>query len=153
MSKEPKQVRTEIVIHAKPSEVWAVLTDFKKYSSWNPFIVSIEGELVEGKKISARMQPPGSSGMDFKPTLLKVNPNVELRWLGHLFIRGLFDGEHIFELYENTDGSTTLVQREIFRGVLVPLFRKMLDVNTVEGFNLMNRKLKAIAEMNNTHRI
>lgn len=146
MSKEPKQVRTEIVIQATPQRVWAVLTDFRNYSNWNPFIVSISGELVEGKRISASIQPPGSSGMKFKPRLLKVNPGVELRWLGNLLIPGLFDGEHIFELYENTDGSTTFVQREIFHGILVPLFRKMLDVNTVEGFNQMNRKLKAVAE-------
>ena len=143
---QPKEIRTEIIIHATPLRVWEVLTDFKKYPEWNPFIKSIAGTLREGNTIVAKMQPPGGSGMTFKPKLLAVRNAQELRWLGHLFFPGLFDGEHIFELYENTDSSTTFVQREKFTGILVPLFKKMLDVNTVQGFQLMNKKLKEIAE-------
>lgn len=146
MSKEPKQVRTEIVISASPSTVWQILTDFAKYPQWNPFIKSITGEVQQGSKITARIEPPGASGMTFKPRLLAVRKNEELRWLGHLFVSGLFDGEHIFELYENTDGSTTFVQRENFTGILVPLFSRMLDVNTLRGFEMMNTALKARAE-------
>ncbi len=146
MSKEPKEIRTEIIIHATPAKVWAILTDFNQYPTWNPFIKSISGNLVTGEKIKARIEPPGSSGMTFTPKLLVVNPENELRWLGNLIIPGLFDGEHIFELYENTDGSTTFVQRERFTGILVPLFKKMLDVNTRQGFDAMNKKLKELAE-------
>jgi hypothetical protein len=146
MSKAKKQVRTEIVIHAAPSVVWNLLTDFQNYASWNPFIRSVKGVASEGSKITARIEPPGASGMTFKPRLLTVKQNQELRWLGHLFVPGLFDGEHIFELYENSDGTTTFVQREMFSGLLVPLFSKMLDDNTVKGFEMMNRKLKEIAE-------
>lgn len=146
MSKEPKQVRTEIIIKATPSTVWNILTDFPKYSEWNPFIKSLKGEAKQGTKITATIEPPGASGMTFKPKLLTVKQNEELRWLGHLLFPGLFDGEHIFELYENTDGTTTLVQREVFRGILVPLFSKMLDVNTVKGFEMMNSRLKELAE-------
>jgi hypothetical protein len=58
----------------------------------------------------------------------------------------LFDGAHKFELIKNADGSTTLIQSEKFKGILVPLFKKMLDVNTVNGFNAMNKKLKELAE-------
>ncbi|HWA34557.1 MAG TPA: SRPBCC domain-containing protein [Cyclobacteriaceae bacterium] len=146
MRKEPKQIRTEIVIQASPEKVWSILTDFKRYPDWNPFIKSIKGDAVAGTKIFARIEPPGASGMNFTPRLLVVQKNTELRWLGHLFVPGLFDGEHIFELYENTDGSTTFVQREIFTGILVSLFTKMLDQNTVAGFDQMNRKLKELAE-------
>jgi len=59
---------------------------------------------------------------------------------------GLFDGEHKFELIDNNNGTTTFVQSEKFTGILVPLFRKMLDVNTRNGFSLMNEKLKELAE-------
>jgi hypothetical protein len=141
-----KEIRTEIVINATPFRVWSVLSDLENYPTWNPFITSIKGNLIEGNTITARIQPPGSSGMTFKPRLLVVRRAQELRWLGHLFFPGLFDGEHIFELNENTDGSTTFVQREKFSGILVPLFKKMLDVNTVQGFELMNKKLKELAE-------
>lgn len=146
MKKEPKQIRTEIVIQASPEKVWAILVDFAAYKDWNPFIKSIRGNAVEGSIVKARIEPPGASGMNFSPKILTVNKEKELRWLGHLFIPGLFDGEHIFELYENTDGTTTLVQREIFRGILVGMFSKMLDENSTEGFRQMNRKLKDLAE-------
>jgi hypothetical protein len=145
---QPKEIRTEIVIKATPARVWYVLTDFESYPEWNPFIKSIQGSLVEGTTIIARMEPPESSGMTFKPKLLTIKNAKEIRWLGHLFFPGLFDGEHIFELYENTDGSTTFIQREKFKGILVPLFKKMIDVNTVQGFEMMNRKLKELAEQN-----
>lgn len=146
MGKEPKQIRTEINIQANPSTIWRVLADFEKYGEWNPFIRSISGTPTEGSKITARIEPPGASGMTFRPTLLSVKENKELRWLGHLFFPGLFDGEHIFELHAKDDGSTHFVQREVFGGILVPLFSKMLDHNTVAGFILMNEKLKELAE-------
>lgn len=142
MSKEPKQIRTEIVIKARPEAVWNVLTDFERYPEWNPFITSLKGKPVKGEKLVARIEPPNGSPMTFKPTVLVSDTNKEFRWLGHLLFPGLFDGEHIFELYENTDGTTTFVQREEFRGILVPLFAKMLDTKTLAGFELMNRKLK-----------
>jgi hypothetical protein len=148
MSKEPKHIRTEIVIKATPAAVWKVLTDFDRYPEWNPFIISLKGKAIKGEKLVARMEPPKGTAMTFKPTVLVSDVNKEFRWLGHLLFPGVFDGEHIFELYENTDGTTTFVQREQFRGILVPLFSKMLDTKTVAGFEMMNRKLKQRVEEN-----
>jgi hypothetical protein len=146
MSKEPKHIRTEVVIKATPAKVWKVLTDFKRYPEWNPFITSLNGVATKGEKLVARMEPPNGPAMTFKPTVLAANTNKELRWLGHLLFPGLFDGEHIFELYENTDGTTTFVQREKFTGILVPLFSKMLDTKTLAGFEMMNKHLKQRVE-------
>jgi hypothetical protein len=100
-------------------------------------------------KIETKIEPPGKSPMIFKPTILKFDQNRELRWLGHLIIPGLFDGEHIFELNDNSNSTTTFVQREQFRGVLIPLFKKMLDINTRQGFELMNKALKERVEKAN----
>jgi hypothetical protein len=38
------------------------------------------------------------------------------------------------------------VQREAFRGLLVPLFARSLDNSTLRGFEEMNRALKERAE-------
>ena len=141
-----KEIKTEILIHTDPSKVWSVLTNFKSYPQWNPFIKSISGEVEVGKRITARIEPPEASGMTFKPKVLVFDPNKEFSWLGHLGIPGLFDGEHKFELIDNHNGTTTFIQSEKFKGVLIPLFSKMLDVNTVAGFKLMNQKLKELAE-------
>jgi len=141
-----KAITTEILIQATPEKVWSVLTDFDHYAHWNPFIKSITGNVAVGNKIKARIEPPGASGMTFKPTVLVYTEATEFRWLGHLFMKGLFDGEHCFRLTDNKDGTTTFVQSEQFEGILVPLFNKMLDTNTIEGFRQMNEKLKQEAE-------
>jgi hypothetical protein len=84
--------------------------------------------------------------MTFRPTVLKAEPNRELRWIGHLLIPGLFDGEHIFTIEPLGANRVRFVQREIFSGLLVPLFAKGLDTDTQRGFGEMNQALKAQAE-------
>lgn len=144
-----KEIKTEILIHASPEVVWAILTNFDDYPNWNHFIKSIKGEAKVGKKITARIEPPGAKGMTFKPKILVFNQNKELRWVGHLLFAGLFDGEHKFELIDNKNGSTTFIQSEKFKGILVPMFKKMLEINTKKGFEEMNEKLKQLAEKRN----
>ena len=137
-----KQISTDILIRATPDQVWDVLTDFKSYPEWNPFIKSIEGEIAPGNQIAVRIEPPNASPMVFKPVVLACKVNNELRWKGKLLIPGLFDGEHTFQLRDNKDGTTTFIQSENFSGLLVRLFSKMLDNNTLEGFRQMNQALK-----------
>jgi hypothetical protein len=120
--------------------------NFNAYSEWNPFIISITGTPVVGQKITARLEPPGAKGMTFTPTVLAFETNKEFRWIGHLLFPGIFDGEHRFQLIDNKNGTTTFIQSEKFNGILVPLFKKMLDNNTVKGFEMMNEKLKERSE-------
>lgn len=140
------EIKTEIVINATPGKIWGILTDFDDYPNWNPFIKSITGEVTVNEKITARIEPPKGNAMTFKPKVLTMVENSELSWLGHLLFPGLFDGEHRFELIENENGTTTFVQSERFRGVLVPLFKQQLNNNTKNGFIEMNEKLKELAE-------
>src|ERR687898_2006844 len=77
------------------------------------------------------------------------NPTIscgELRWLGHLFVPGLFDGEHSLSIQPLEENRVRFVQREAFKGLLVPLFARSLDNNTRRGFEEMNRALKERAE-------
>lgn len=140
------EIKTDILINATPSKVWAILTNFDNYPNWNPFIKSITGQVAVGNKITAQIEPPNSSKMTFTPKVLAFETNKEFRWLGHLLFAGLFDGEHKFELIDNQNGTTTFIQTESFKGILVPLFKKTLNTNTTNGFNLMNQKLKELAE-------
>ena len=66
-----------------------------------PFITEIEGEKKLGGKLKVKIVPPKSKGMIFKPNVTKLNVNSSFSWLGHLGIKGLFDGEHKFELKDN----------------------------------------------------
>lgn len=141
-----KEIKTQITIEATPDRVWEVLTDFEKYSGWNPFIKSIQGKVQTGEKIIVRLEPPGAKGMTFKPKVLVFETNNQFKWIGHLFFPGLFDGEHRFELIDNGDGTTTFIQAEKFKGILVRMLSKMLDGSTLNGFKAMNERLKIEAE-------
>jgi hypothetical protein len=141
-----KEIKTEIVINATPKKIWSILTNFDNYPNWNPFIKSIKGDVKVGYQITARIEPPQAKAMTFKPKVLTFETNKELSWLGHLWFPGLFDGEHKFALIDNGNGTATFIQSEKFKGILVPLFNKMLDNNTKRGFEEMNIKLKELAE-------
>lgn len=141
-----KHISTQILIRATPQRVWNILTDFEAYPQWNPFIRSLRGPVAPGKVIQVALQQPGSGIMTIKPTVLAVEEPRAFRWIGHFMFRGLFDGEHSFEIRDNGDGSSTFVQSERFGGILVPLLSRMLDTKTLKGFSLMNEALKAQCE-------
>ncbi|BBI99881.1 hypothetical protein FGKAn22_15740 [Ferrigenium kumadai] len=140
------RLETQIEIAAPAERVWSLLTDFASYSRWNPFIRSIEGPLEVGRSLTVFIQPPGASGMRFRPTVLTVEPNRELRWKGRFLLPGLFDGEHYFRLERRPEGGLTFHQGETFSGILVPLFARALDGATRQGFIAMNEALKREAE-------
>ena len=141
-----KLIYSEIRISASTQVVWDILMDFAAYPQWNPFIKEIAGDSTVGNRIRAHIVPPGQKGMVFTPLVLVNEPGHEFRWIGKLGISHLFDGEHTFTLTDNGDGTCTFRQYEHFRGILVPLFAKMLNMNTQQGFELMNQKLKEKAE-------
>src|SRR5829696_1148215 len=95
-------------------------------------------------KVSA---PSSSSAITHQPSkVLSADPNHQLRWLGHLFVPGLFDGEHSFVIRSLEEDEVRFVQREAFSGLLVPLFARSLENSTLRGFEEMNRTLKERAE-------
>ena len=141
-----KELRTEIEIQASDKRVWQLLTDFASFPQWNPFMRQAVGEPKTGARLEVHIQPSGASSMTFRPTVLRAEPNRELRWLGHLLMPGLFDGEHILTIESLAENRVRFVQREIFTGILVPLFAHGLDTDTRRGFEEMNRALKARAE-------
>ncbi|KIO76153.1 polyketide cyclase [Pedobacter lusitanus] len=143
-----KEIKTEIVINAVPQKVWNVLVDFDNYPNWNPFIKLLKGDVKAGNQITVQIAPHEAKGMTFKPEVLAFDGPKEFRWIGHLLFRGIFDGEHKFELIDNGNGTTTLIQSEKFKGILVPLLKGQLDNNTKRGFVLMNEKLKEEVEKN-----
>lgn len=140
------EIRTEIEISATPAEVWAELVEFSRYPEWNPFIVSLRGEAKVGAKLEVTMSLPDSNKEHtFGPRLIKCDEAAELRWLGHLWMKGLFDGEHFFRLEAAGPDSTRFVHGEDFSGILLRfLLPRMNDV--ARGFVYMNLALKRRVE-------
>ncbi len=136
-------LRTEILIQASPAAIWRVIADTARYPEWNPFIRKLEGPLVARGRIAATIQPLGRRAMTFRPTLLRVDPEHELRWRGRVLVRGIFDGEHVLRLVPEI-GGTRLIHEELFGGLLL----RFMNIETFRpSFDAMNNALKTRAEM------
>jgi hypothetical protein len=141
-----KELKTTIEIDASADVIWTVLTDFNRYSEWNPFIRSIRGKAKQGEQLEIFIKPPGGNGMMFRPVIIDLQPERELRWIGRLMLPGIFDGEHQFQIEPIGEGRIRLIHREVFSGLLVPLLWRSLDIQTRKGFEEMNHALKTLVE-------
>ena len=140
-----RMLSNEIVIKASAEHVWTLVTDFQSFPDWNPFIRRASGEIRVGARLEVFIQPSGSRGLTFKPKVLKVDANRELRWLGRTYIPWLFDGEHALKIEALSEKQVNFVQTEKFSGLFVPFARSLLR-NTERGFEEMNKALKLRAE-------
>lgn len=141
-----RNIVTEIDIRAPVDRVWEVLTDFPAYPEWNPFITRVDGAPIPHTEMDVTIHPPGRDPITFRPLILHADPEEGLAWLGRLWMPGLFAGLHAFNLEPLDNGRVRLVHSEHFAGFLVPFLWPTLSVYTTQGFEAMNRALKARAE-------
>ncbi len=139
-------ISTEIEIAAPPHVVWKELTDGAAYPEWNPFVKHLSGRLEVEEHLNVTIQTEGNAPMDFTPEVLAADENRELRWIGRLGVRGIFDGEHYFVLDETARGTTLFRHGENFFGVLAYPILALIRSDTQKGFEAMNLALKARSE-------
>jgi hypothetical protein len=115
-----------VEITASPERVWQVITDFAEFPAWNPMTPGMVGELKEGAKLKGKLGL-GPATVPFFPTLLTVEPNVELRWKGG--VPGAFIADHRFIIEQLDESTTVLRHHEVFSGLLKPVgpFQKVPD--------------------------
>jgi hypothetical protein len=140
-----KQIHTEITVDAPAETVWQVLVDFERYPAWNEY-TRIDGEAVVGERLRVASGPEADSMPTFRPTVLRADPGRELLWRGHLYVRGLFDGEHRFVVDDLGDGRSRLVQSEAFGGLLAGPILRRYGEQTENTFRAVNAALKDRAE-------
>jgi hypothetical protein len=143
-----KEISTEIEINASPSRVWQILTDFKNYQTWNPFIKKISGIPARNEKLEVHMPDPRGRMMVFTPDVLVVEKDRELRWLGRSE-GDAFNGEHCFliePIENNNNNKVHFTQNEKFTGSMVASLEGWLDTAVKQNFEDMNRALKQRAE-------
>ena len=142
-----KELRTEIEIQATPDKVWQVLTSLDNYPEWNPFIHHAIGKAMVGEKVDITVKS-GTKEMTLHCTVVKVEPNKELCWKYHVALPMLFSGEHSFIIEQVEGNKVRFIDREIFTGFLVSSQTKDINTNSKQGFEAMDKALKARVEQN-----
>lgn len=140
-----RTLHTEIGVLAPAAKVWSILIDTGAWAEWNPFL-RLEGRVAVGERVTITLSPPGGRPMTLRPAIVRLEPGREFRWLGRLGIPGIFDGEHGFRVVPEDVGRCRFEQFETFRGLLVAPILWMVGGATRQGFEAMNRALKARAE-------
>jgi hypothetical protein len=139
-----RSISESVDIAASRRQVWNVLANLDAYKDWNPFIRSASGQLTVGSTLTLRLVPAQGRPLTFRPKVLAAEPEVLLRWIGHLIMPGIFDGTHQFEL-RDLDGFTRVTQSETFRGVLIPFTGGSITA-TKDDFRALNQALKTRVE-------
>ena len=127
-------------INAPAEKLWALLTDATGYTSWNPTIVSLEGNIAVGERISlvSTVNPKRA----FKLNVVEVSPE-KMVWSDGMPL-GLFKGERTFTVTP-TDGGSEFSMREVYTGLLAPLITKTIPDMT-DSFTEFADGLKKAAE-------
>jgi hypothetical protein len=141
-----KTIETDIKVDTNPDKIWAILTNFKEYELWNPFMIKVAGNAILGSKIEVNIKTINGKKRTYFPIITKCEINRELRWKGKSFLPGIFDGERIFVIEKSSDNRVSFLHKEVFKGLGVKLVGNKLDQDLRESFAKMNKALKARAE-------
>ena len=138
--------RTTFPIAASAETVWEVLTDFERYSEWNPSLPSISGELRAGSTVSLTLGLPGRPSPKVKAKLGEVAQARRLTWHGNAGADWLFAGDREFLIDEQADDTVFFTHVEDVHGVLFPLFRAVMGGAIQRSHDDFNAALKDRAE-------
>jgi hypothetical protein len=126
--------------------VWHVLTDFRRYPEWNPFMRRVAGEAARRAELEVLIQPDGARALMLRPRIVTFRPPRELRWRWLARLPGMFVGEQRFVVEHIDSSRSRLIHENRFRGLLVPFVRRLLDGPVTRSFEATGLALKQFAE-------
>jgi uncharacterized protein YndB with AHSA1/START domain len=112
-----RETSVSVEIHAAPAEVWALLTNAAEYPQWNSTVVSIDGEIAQGKKI--KLKSTLDPKRTFALTVRDFEPPKRLVW-------GDAMGRRTYQVTPGEAGAVTFSMNERIGGPLFPLFARMI---------------------------
>lgn len=140
------EISSEVEIAADSHKVWKVLADLKGWSSWNPIILNVAGDLVQAGTVEVTMKgKDGKAGGKYTAKILAAESARKMHWTAHMIAGFLFQNEKIIELTDR-NGRTLLTHKETFNGFLVPLFWGKMEKWVPSMLNSMNSALKKKVE-------
>lgn len=142
-----QEIITEIEIAASPAKVWAIIIDINKWQDWNPIINASQGVASVGAKLNITMmgKEQGKDGPRYEPVITALEDAKYFRWRAHMLAGFIFTNDKILEL-EEVEAGTRLLHKELFSGLLAPIFCGSMEKGVPSMLNLMNQALKELAE-------
>jgi hypothetical protein len=116
--------RQAVVVEAPREAIWSLLTDFDRYSEWNPYITRASGTPRVGAELDLHLEPAGEAVEDHTAKVLIVRgPRRKIEWESRLVapVPGVLDHEQIFRVLPTDDpGRWRIVSEARFEGLLAP---------------------------------
>ena len=137
--------KNEMVIAAPLEIVWDILIDLDQYSEWNPLLYQASGKVEVGETVIVYAKT-ASKDMKFTCEVTRVEPLREFAWRFPVIHPILFRGEHIFRIEPIGEDETKFIDREWFKGILLPTQAKDLKTNGLMAMVEMGKALKDRAE-------
>lgn len=141
-----KTLRTQIQIQGTPEQVWNVLTDFDRYTDWNPFICRAVGLAEPGSDLIIQCQ-----GLGWQPTTLHCEivdfvPQQSMSWKWKIGANWMCWGSQQFTIKPLGPETVLFEQRSMMDGPLLPLLARRLCDSCPNGIRAMDHALKARVE-------
>lgn len=142
-----REIKTEIEILAPVEKVWGILTNIDDWSNWSPIINQSSGQASLGSSISITMigKKDGEDGPKYSPVITILDEPKSFRWSAKMIAGFIMTNDKVF-LLEETNTGTRLIHKELFSGMMVPLFWSSVEKNVPGMLNSMNEALKTKAE-------
>lgn len=129
-------------ISAAPDRVWALLVDLPSWASWNPTIVSIEGDVTPGGTV--RLVAAVNRQRTFTLRVTELIPPRRMVWASGMPL-GLFRGVRTYSLTPAGATGTDFAMTEAYSGALAGLIgRSIPDLGP--SFEAFADALKSAAE-------
>jgi hypothetical protein len=135
-----KSVHDEILINASPEKVWSVLTNTNVYSSWNPVMKLLEGELAEGNTVKYQFTQSTESVYTISARVKEMIPQEFLNQVGGMPVFLTFNHRYILN---STNEGTKLIIHEDYQGIGVHFWNPQ---PVEEAYKKLNSALKKHVE-------
>lgn len=144
---ELQEIKTDIEISAPPAKVWAILKDIDNWQEWSPIIKDSHGIAAVGSELTIAMigKEAGEDGPVYNPIITELDEPNRLRWRAHMLTGFIFTNYKVLELEETSSG-TRLTHKEMFKGLLAPIFCGQMEKGVPPMLNAMNQALKTRSE-------
>ena len=106
-----------INIRAKPEVIWGLLTNAVNMPKWNSTVISVEGNIRLGEKISLKSISDPTRTFNLK--VAEFNPPTKLVWGDGA--APMFKGVRTYTLTPKSDGTTDFTMTEVISGLLLLL--------------------------------